>query len=735
MGEPKVSVIIPVYNVEAYLRECLDSVINQTLKEIEIICVNDGSTDNSLSILREYADADGRVIVFTQENAGQSAARNYGLRAASGTYVYFLDSDDFLRSDALELLYSAAQTHRTDILFFGADSVYETEALRKQHSTYLEYYHRQALTEGAVSGEEMIQIFTEKLLFRASVPLQFFRRAFLEKTGLRFMEGIVHEDELFSPLVLLKAERVMCVPENLYFRRVRGGSTMFGNGLIRKFNGQFTVFVKLLGEYISGGWGDTPAGNALLTRAKNLYSASKATYQQLSVQEQKKLLGGHSPGDIFLFRELDYSKLAKTENLLKSLETASMTKSEMEREIDLLRSKTVELNEEIIAIHSSWTYRIGRAATFFPRKLRGGIRCYQEHGMKYTLRRLLEQLGLGPLLERIRLKREERKKKKENRPQKPTGKVLVSVIVPVYNAEKYLRQCIDSILAQTLPDFELICVDDGSADKSVEIIREYQKKDKRVKLLKQKNQYAGVARNNGLGIARGKYLMFLDADDFFEPSLLGELYAAAERDSADVCICAADRYQTQTGVFEKAGWLLNTRYLPQKRPFNRADCSRHIFQVSSPAPWTKMFRKEFVMQKQLRFQNLQRSNDLYFTLSAIALAERISVVEKELVHYRVGQSTNLQSKNHLTPMLFCEALCALKQQLVQTGVWEEVRGSFSDLAMNTSVYNLKTLTDETRAVVLKEFKNRLAAEFELFAHDREFYSLKANYDYMKEALS
>ena len=102
----KVSVIIPVYNVEQYLKECLDSVINQTLKDIEIICINDGSTDGSLKILEKYESLDDRIVVFSQENSGLSATRNKGMQLSSGEYVYFMDSDDYLELNALEELYN-----------------------------------------------------------------------------------------------------------------------------------------------------------------------------------------------------------------------------------------------------------------------------------------------------------------------------------------------------------------------------------------------------------------------------------------------------------------------------------------------------------------------------------------------------------------------------------------------------------------------------------------------------
>ena len=120
----KISVIIPVYNVEKYLKECLDSVINQTLKDIEIICVNDGSTDNSLNILENYAKKDNRIIVISQKNKGLSGARNTGLKYCSGEYVSFIDSDDYVSKDLFELTYNNAISNNSDLVIFKIASLY-----------------------------------------------------------------------------------------------------------------------------------------------------------------------------------------------------------------------------------------------------------------------------------------------------------------------------------------------------------------------------------------------------------------------------------------------------------------------------------------------------------------------------------------------------------------------------------------------------------------------------------
>ena len=118
---PKISVIIPVYNTENYLKECLNSVINQTFKDIEIICVNDGSTDNSLSILEEYARTDSRIKIINQKNQGVSSSRNNGIKSARGEYIMFLDSDDLYKPDLCEKVVEKIDSQSPDIVMWGHD--------------------------------------------------------------------------------------------------------------------------------------------------------------------------------------------------------------------------------------------------------------------------------------------------------------------------------------------------------------------------------------------------------------------------------------------------------------------------------------------------------------------------------------------------------------------------------------------------------------------------------------
>ena len=727
---PKVSVVIPVYNVENYLCQCLDSVLNQTLKDIEIICVDDGSTDNSSAILNEYKATDSRIHVITQENGGLSAARNSGLHVTRGQYVYFLDSDDYIVPETLSKLYSCASANDLDIVLFGAESFFENIELESTHSAYKNYYYRRTRIGAVLSGKELFQEFTDERMFRPSVPMQFFRTQFLIENKLAFFEGIIHEDELFSPQALLRAKRAMVIDDVFYMRRVRANSTMTSNVSARQFEGQFIVCAKLLSEALyvmeSKQSGNSDYG-MLMTRVKSMYSACRSTYQRLPKGERELVFRNANESIKFLFEKMRSGDFISAEELTK--EKSGLSK---EQENHLLKIKIRELEQEIGGIHKSVSFRVGRFMTFIPRKIRGGIRCYREHGLDYTFIRVMEHLHLNKLI----YWKNKKRTSMVNKFKCDNSEIAISVIVPVYNSQDYLLPCLDSIRNQTLSNFELICIDDGSTDDSLKILQRIQEEDKRIQIIQQDNMYAGIARNRGMQVAKGKYLLFLDADDFFEATMLEKLYVEAENLRADVCLCAADRYQTRGKTFEPAGWLLNAKYLPKCRPFNRKDCSRFIFQITSPAPWTKLFRHDFIKRLQLEFQSLRRSNDLYFTLSALAQAERISVVDQVLVHYRVGTGQNLQSGNADTPLLFLYALDALKKELVRKDIWGEVAKSFSDLALNTTVYNLKSLSREPDKLyeALAVLKDQYIDEFEIFKNQKSMYSLPQNYEYIERLI-
>lgn len=228
--------------------------------------------------------------------------------------------------------------------------------------------------------------------------------------------------------------------------------------------------------------------------------------------------------------------------------------------------------------------------------------------------------------------------------------IKVSVIVPVYNAQLHLRQCIDSIISQTLTDIEIILVDDGSTDSSLAILNEYAQKDSRVTVLTQENKFAGAARNAGKAIAQGKYLVFWDSDDYFFPDALLHMYEQCEADDADMCVCGGKQYFEDIDLEIDEHSYLNTSRIPEQVPFNRLTNPDYILNFTSESPWNKMFLRSFVEDNKLDFQAIRNGNDVFFVVNAICLSSRITVVDEPLICYRKDQSTSLVGTLYKSPL-------------------------------------------------------------------------------------
>lgn len=232
----KVSVILPVYQVEAYVKDCLDSVLGQTLKDLEIICIHDAGKDRSWDVVLSAAAGDERVRLFEHEqNRGLAATRNQGLSLARGKYVYFLDSDDKIRPDAMEILYERAEREQLDVQVFGASFIYEDRKLEEQFSSnpsgFKQSYPR------VMDGKELFMAWMEVWDWLSSQPRYFYRRAFLEDHRIRFIEGMLHEDETFAFDVLMYAKRVRVWEDKLFIRRFRADSIMTGTPTIKNVEG------------------------------------------------------------------------------------------------------------------------------------------------------------------------------------------------------------------------------------------------------------------------------------------------------------------------------------------------------------------------------------------------------------------------------------------------------------------------------------------------------------------
>jgi len=221
-SSPFFSVIVPVYNVEKYVADCVRSILSQTLPDFELIIINDGSTDKSIEVIRAAVNNDPRVLIITQSNKGLSAARNTGMANARGQFVFFLDSDDYIATDSLAVLYSVIEKNdNIELVAFSAHSFLDGDDNRKDVlETYKQFYARTYLQEGLYSGVEYYRIMAGKENFVASACMYVTKLSLIKQHRLSFVEGLIHEDEVFSRQLFHCIQTMYYLPANLYYRRI-----------------------------------------------------------------------------------------------------------------------------------------------------------------------------------------------------------------------------------------------------------------------------------------------------------------------------------------------------------------------------------------------------------------------------------------------------------------------------------------------------------------------------------
>lgn len=244
--KPNISLIIPVYNVEDYLEKCLDSVVFQTMPFYEVILIDDGSTDRSADVCRKYISEYSYFSLITQENKGQSAARNVGIEHASGDYLMFLDSDDWLRKDSVQILSEILMQVSLDAVYFDAHAFSELDNGEIPDNNY---DRCQAELDGKLMSGREYFVRSYPRDYIVAVWAGIYKRERVEKSKIRFPEGIYYEDNYFTFVFLTRAQKCIHISEKLYQRRFRPYSTMTGTYSEKKFN-DYVECVCLIWEYI-----------------------------------------------------------------------------------------------------------------------------------------------------------------------------------------------------------------------------------------------------------------------------------------------------------------------------------------------------------------------------------------------------------------------------------------------------------------------------------------------------
>ena len=614
---PAISIIIPVYNAEKYLKECLDSIVNQTMKNIEIICINDGSVDSSLNILQKYAKQDSRIHIYNQENSGVSIARNVGIQVARGECIIFIDADDYVDIKMMETLWENYKKHKADIIVFGGVSFPNS----------VEWIVNKMSTRNIIYQYDSIHAL---LYEKGSIPFmvnKLIKRKILVKHKIFFDTKLkIGEDQLFYFTIFPLARKIQYIDSKFYFYRVGDANSAmshFGNKFKLKNNIHLQIVQKIIDEW--------------------------------------KIQGYLSGNERHLMRWV----------------------------VKFLKNCTVDT---------------------------------PKHAVHYCVEaiKLFDQIAYQPSIKDDFFKTYQKIHEIAKTKQKPA----ISVIVPVYNVENVLEDCINSLLAQTFKDFEVIFVDDGSEDNSLNILRKYEDIDPRITVLQQENKFAGVARNYAITKATGNYLIFLDSDDLFESNLLEEMHKSITKYDCDICVCSAKSYNHITHEYKSMPWMCKTKFIPGDIVFskNNKDKNRYIYCFTTPAPWNKMYKRTFIEKHNLWYQNTKNSNDMFFTLMALSVADKIVINPKELVNYRVNNSKSLQATKDKDFYSFYDALSKLKFGLIERGVYDTVKIQFINFALDCCLYNLSTMKTKKSFFELYDFlKNRAFRELDIESKPKDFF--------------
>lgn len=261
------SLIIPVYNVEDYISQCLTSIFSQSYKDFEVIIINDGSTDNSGVLIKDFINKHDNIIYIEQENKGQSHARNRGLHHASGDYVFFLDSDDYLDIDFFEVCSRNLNQIDLDILTFDASVVNEIADRKTKES----YDRQSAIESGSIwYGPDFLYHCLSNDVFKDVLWLCLYKRSFIKTHNLLFKEGIILEDSIYTTQAFLSAKKVKYINRKLYTRRIRSDSTMHAGFSLKHFNSLFVVIEELY--QMTNNIQDYKLQHLLLIRINNVYN-------------------------------------------------------------------------------------------------------------------------------------------------------------------------------------------------------------------------------------------------------------------------------------------------------------------------------------------------------------------------------------------------------------------------------------------------------------------------------
>lgn len=299
------------------------------------------------------------------------------------------------------------------------------------------------------------------------------------------------------------------------------------------------------------------------------------------------------------------------------------------------------------------------------------------------------------------------------------NEIVVSVVIPVHNAAEYISDTLNSVLSQTLKQIEIVVIDDCSTDNTLEIIKDISRQDSRVQIISNvANLGGGGSRNVGLDIAVGKYIIFLDDDDYIESDMLEKMSAYAVESQVDVVVCRCQSFDLNSGVYAPMVESIRADLLPPKTIFQPEDITTDFFRAFVWWPWDKLFRREAIISHGLRFQEIRTTNDLFFVCAFMLIARNISVLDEVLISHTINRSGSLSATRADSHRCALNALIALQEFMQQKGLLDGRIKDYKNYAVVFLEWHLNTISGPAFSPLFDDVK---AFIIELDASKDDFY--------------
>ncbi len=625
---PKISIIVPIYNVNLYLKECLDSLKNQTLKNIEIICVNDGSTDNSFEIIMKYMN-DNRFLILDKKNTGYGDSMNNGFDFASGKFIGIVEPDDFVDFNMFNFLYK--KTLFVDIDIVRSNFIVYWEKNIKKVNRFNEL---NKLYNKILRPTDFPNIF----LIAPSIWSGIYNKDFLIKNNIKFLPtpGASYQDTSFFLKTLFKSKNVLFINESFYYYRQTNINSSVKNTSLNK---------------------------AILI--------NKEFYE----------IDNYYKKDLKLFYQIEkYYNTKKIKTLIWNLNRIK--------------------NKEYFKIFYKDICNILIKGNYLQYKFNN----YELRLFNYSIN-YGEEIASDIFFNTINYNITYPK---------------ISIIIPFYNSENFIKESLNSLIYQTFKNFEIICVNDGSTDNSIEILREFQKKDKRIHIISQKNIIN--SKNIGIKESKGDYLLFLNFVDIFNYTMLEELYSKIKGNDLEIIICNSQLFKIKNKryIFYNNNYYFSDNLI-KNYSFLVQNIKQYFLNLFIWWPWDKLFKKHYIENIQNEFHILNNTNYLSFIYFSIISSKKIYFFDKILINHRIGINTSLEYLNEKSCDNLYKTFIDLKIFLKKINLYKKFKRDFINYIASFLIWKLENIHEKLFCYFYQKLRNEWLNEFNINKYNKKFF--------------